>query len=222
MKSQLDSGRADRLSLLSGGFEKMTLREGPLSMFHFDGGKDCALMLPPFPLPSGGYSLCGWIRVEHMASPVNHFRVFSMLNEEGDGLLVWLAEKHGQIVFHAAVLSGGASTTQYFESAPLQAQSWHFFTISHVSKLFGRSEMKLYIDGKLRQSKNLSYLSQSKPMSKTWIGSDSGVTFSAVPSSGCCFGQMASVSFYGEALSDDRISSLASTHPDAARQTACV
>jgi hypothetical protein len=41
MKRQLDTGRADRLALLVGGFEKMTLRDGPLSAFYFDGSKDC-------------------------------------------------------------------------------------------------------------------------------------------------------------------------------------
>jgi hypothetical protein len=145
-----------------------------------------------------------------------------MLNEEGDGLIVWLAEKHGHIMFHVAVLSGGASTTQFFETAPIQAKTWHFFTLSHVSKLFGRSEVKLYVDGKHRQSKNLSYLSQSKPMSRSWVGADSGVTFSAVPASGSFFGQIAAISFYGEALADDRISQLAATHPDGARQTTYV
>lgn len=41
LKHQLDGGRADRLSQLVQAFERMTLREGPLSMFHFGGGKDC-------------------------------------------------------------------------------------------------------------------------------------------------------------------------------------
>lgn len=179
-------------------------------------------MLPPFPLLSSGYSLCGWVRVEHMASPVNHFRLFTMLNEEGDGLIVWLAEKHGQIVIHVSTLSSGVSTTQLFENAPLQPQTWHFFTISHVSKIFGRSEMKLYVDGKLRQSKNLSYLPHSKPMSKTWVGADSGVTFGAVAESGCIFGQIASVAFYGDALTDDKVAVLATIHPDSASHAACV
>lgn len=222
MRKMLESARPSRISSLSKAFQKMLKRTGHVSSFSFDSSKDCGLLLPPFPMPSGGYTLCFWLRVEHMPSSANHFRIVSLLNEEGDGLTVWISEKHGQILLNVANYSGGTVTTQLFEQAPLVQGRWFHITLSHIPKVFvfGRSEIKLYVNGNHKQSKNLGYLSYNKPMSKSWIGSDSEITFSSIPSELCISGQMNCVSMYNEALSDERIASISLLPPDNPRQLA--
>jgi hypothetical protein len=222
MRKMLELSRSSRISALSKSMQKMLKRLGHVSAFSFDASKDCGLLLPPFPMPSGGYTLCFWLRVEHMPSTANHFRVFSLLNEEGDGLTVWVSEKHGQILLNVANYTSGTVTTQYFEQAPLQLSKWYHIALSHIPKVFvfGRSEMKLFVNGNMKQSKNLGYLSYAKPMSKSWIGSDSEITFSSIPSELCISGQMNCIAMYNEALSDERVANIALLSPDNPRQLA--
>lgn len=222
LRKMLESGKPQRLGVLCTAMQRMLRRAGHVSAFCFDASKDCGLLLPPFPLPSGGYTLCFWLKVENMPSSANHFRLFSLLNEEGDGLTVWVSERHGNILLNVANYSAGTVTTQSFEQAPLQANKWFHIALSHVPKVFvfGRSEIKLSVNGNMKQSKNLGYLSYSKPMSKSWIGSDSEITFSSIPSEPCISGQLNSIAMYNEALSDERVANIALLSPDNPRQLA--
>lgn len=226
MRAMLEAAptpRPARIAAIARAMQRMLKRMGHVSSFSFDASRDCGLLLPPFSMPSGGYTLCFWMRVEHMPSSGNHFRVASLLNEEGDGLLVWLSEKHGQILLNVANHTSGTVTSQFFEASPLSGGKWYHVALVHVPKVFvfGRSEMKLFINGSFKQSKNLGYLSYGKPMSKSWIGSDSEIRFASMGSSEPCLcGQLNTVSLYNESLPDERLATIALLSPDAPRQLA--
>jgi len=82
---------------------------------------------------------------------------YSFLNENGNGLVSYFSRN----VLTASIYNGNSLNEQHLHYF-FEPKRWYFVCVVHVPKFFGRSELKLYVNGKLEGSVYLSYPDVSK------------------------------------------------------------
>eukprot|EP01119_Soliformovum_irregulare_P020183 TRINITY_DN6501_c0_g1_i3.p1 TRINITY_DN6501_c0_g1~~TRINITY_DN6501_c0_g1_i3.p1 ORF type:complete len:1773 (+),score=437.99 TRINITY_DN6501_c0_g1_i3:76-5394(+) len=139
--------------------QRMALpREGPDFYFDFN-GLDSGMMLPSVKRwPVRGYTFFSWLRIESFEDPLQlddatyHPRLYSFLSDDGHGLEVYMVNK--QVVIKT--ITKHKEEIQIMKPF-LETKKWYFVCISHQYHRFTRSEVSLYLDGKLCDGKPLAY-----------------------------------------------------------------
>jgi hypothetical protein len=162
-------------------FMALSRELGPQVFFDFD-GKCSGLSLPPldkFP-PPHGFTFCTWVRVESFFDPAGRPkfepRLLSFLNDEGHGIEAYFSETFGRVqLIYEIVAPGGKRYLAEMGDYEPQEKTWFFFAITHNnSTLFTQSELKVYINGRMRQKANLKYV-QFPQLTLCRIGSNAEV-----------------------------------------------
>eukprot|EP01119_Soliformovum_irregulare_P006369 TRINITY_DN1829_c1_g1_i1.p1 TRINITY_DN1829_c1_g1~~TRINITY_DN1829_c1_g1_i1.p1 ORF type:complete len:2177 (-),score=533.78 TRINITY_DN1829_c1_g1_i1:2-6196(-) len=187
---------------------------GPQIWFDFD-GLSSGIVIPKFKFPSKGFTFFTWIRTELIPtndaipkSVKGHPRLFSFLNSQGDGCEAFITET---TLSYQCI----GQPTINFNDVSIEPMKWINIAIVHTaSSVFANSEVKLYIDGKLKASHTLKY-GPFENMDQCRIGS----TKAGNSANNFC-GQMGPcIYLLGTPLSPFKVEELYSLGPQYYRQT---
>jgi WD40 repeat protein len=190
------------LSLLLESLQKMITNE-PQSFFDFD-GMTSGITLPRidskiFTMSRGGYTVSFWMRLETLDQRQSP-RLISLLSEDDhhheNGIEVYFG---GQWL-NVAVGKNIVTFDERFE-----IQTWYCITLCHVAVKGGfsftqKSEIQLYVNGKLSKKATLKFLNSNQPLVKNMIGGRGMNHY--------YHGQMASIYLFSDALSSTTIRAL--------------
>ncbi|KAI4356836.1 hypothetical protein L6164_000823 [Bauhinia variegata] len=143
-------------------------------------------------------------------------RLFSFLSADNNGI---------EAYFHAQFLviesgSGNGKKSLHFTHA-FKPQRWYFIGIEHLSKygILGKaeSEVRLYVDGSLHESRPFEFPRISKPLACCCIGTNLPLTMAGLQRSGrqCpLFAEMGPVYIFKEPIGPEKMARLASRGGD--------
>ena len=145
-------------------------------------------------------------------------RLFSFLSSDNHGIEAYF---HGQ--FLVVETSGGKGKKASFHfTYAFKSQHWYFIGLEHTCKqaLIGRSEseLKLYVDGNLYESRPFEFPRISKPLAFCCIGTNPPPTMAGLQRRRrqCpLFAEMGTVYIFKEPIGMERMSQLASKGMDA-------
>ncbi|KAI7737898.1 hypothetical protein M8C21_032162 [Ambrosia artemisiifolia] len=206
---------------------------GPQASFEFD-GESSGLLGPgegrwPFPK---GYAFATWIFIESFAAAEaeaksGKFAASLAANQSIDGgerntscIFSFVSSDNRGIeaYFHAQYLvveSGGVKGPKapvYFTHA-FKSQCWYFIALEHTLN----GEIRLYIDGKLNESRPLDLPRITKPLSLFCIGTNPPPTMAGLHQNSRqfpLFAEMGPIYIFKEPVGPDIIGRLASRGPD--------
>ncbi|ONK71512.1 uncharacterized protein A4U43_C04F9410 [Asparagus officinalis] len=157
---------------------------GPANTFEFDGERS-GLVFPGetrWPFPSG-YAFATWIYMESFQDAITMAEdgvkmprlfsyLFSFLSSDNYGVEAYF---HGQFLVVETGVGKGKKASIHF-SYLFQPRCWYFVGIEHVCKqvLLGKeeSELKLYVDGNLHETRPFEFPKISKPLACHCIGTN--------------------------------------------------
>eukprot|EP01080_Neovahlkampfia_damariscottae_P008372 gene8372-197_t len=175
---------------------------GPRSFFAFD-GKDSGLELPEMKkLPLNGYSISMWFRIESFRDlslkQQNIPRLFCFLNSNHHGFEAFFEPPY----LVACLYSPNGSVTKIPFDFQFQMKTWYHVILTHYPgrSLFTKTELKMYIDGKLKQKIAIKY-----PESKDYNFSTIGV---GQYQQNAFHGQIGSIYMFEDILSTQTINAL--------------
>ncbi|XP_041358388.1 neurobeachin-like isoform X2 [Gigantopelta aegis] len=184
---------------------QMPQRHGPDEFFSFPGKKGSHISLPPiknWPYQNGWTFSC-WIRLD----PVTGVTV----EREKPYLYCFRTSKgvgySAHFVGEALVITSMKVKGKGFQNCvtyEFQPRRWYMITISHVYNRWSRSEVRVFVDGQLTSSTDMSWLvSTSDPFDKCYLGSS---TDGDVDHMFC--GQMSTVYLFSEALLPHQVAAM--------------
>src|SRR6185312_15645760 len=106
-------------------------------------------------------------RIERTAQVYN-YRLFSIFDKGGNGLELYFRGNHLNAQIVAAAKKVQSSTMNFF----FHTSRWYFICITHSKKMFGYSDLALYVDGELRQTVEFKYPSITSKASFAHIGTN--------------------------------------------------
>ncbi|KAL6903365.1 hypothetical protein ACP4OV_004178 [Aristida adscensionis] len=145
-------------------------------------------------------------------------RLFSFLSSDNQGVEAYF---HGQFLVVECVGGRGKKSSLHFTYA-FKPQCWYFVGLEHTNKhgLLGKgeSELRLYVDGNLYESRPFEFPRISKPLAFCCIGTNPPPTIAGLQRRRrqCpLFAEMGPVYIFKEPIGPDRMSRLASRGGDA-------
>lgn len=200
--------------------------KGPQSSFEFDGETSGLLGLGegrwPFP---NGYVFATWIFIERFSETLltvaeaeakadevmaNMPRLFSFVSSDNQGIEAYF---HAQfLVLESGSGKGRKGQSVYFTHA-FKPQCWYFIALEHTSN----GEIRLYIDGRLKEAHSFELPRITKPLSFFCIGTNPPPTLAGLhQSSRQCplFGEMGPIYIFKEPIGHELIGRLASRGAD--------
>jgi hypothetical protein len=145
-------------------------------------------------------------------------RLFSFLSVDNLGIEAYF---HGQFLVVESVNGKGRKASLHF-TYPFKPRCWYFIGLEHTHKqsILGKleSEMKLYVDGRLYESRPLAFPRLSRPLGFCCIGTNPPPAIAGLQRRRrqCpLFAEMGPVYIFKEALGSERMADLAARGGDA-------
>lgn len=202
---------------------------GPACSFEFDGERS-GLIAPretrwPF---QNGYAFATWIYMESFADAITMAEdgvnmprlfsyLFSFLASDNYGIEAYF---HGQFLVVETCTGKGKKTSVHF-SYLFQPRCWYFVGLEHEYKqvLLGKeeSELRLYVDGHLHETRPFEFPRISKPLACSCIGTNPPPRMAGLQRRRrqCpLFGEMGPVYIFKESIGLERMTRLASRGAD--------
>lgn len=131
-------------------------KDGPNSFFVLSGA-DSGIELPPcYRFPSNGYTLLMWLRFESFGDEQQQQPVIASLQLE-DFTGVQLFVQKQQLVMQSVSGTKGRVETAEFRSVSLVTRRWYFIAVAHEYRLIRKSEVTLFVDGRVAAQSTLVY-----------------------------------------------------------------
>ncbi|KAJ0819058.1 putative transcription factor WD40-like family [Helianthus annuus] len=195
---------------------------GPQASFEFD-GESSGLLGPgegrwPFPK---GYAFATWMLIESFGAPEAESNqgidegarnlpcIFSFISSDNQGIEAYF---HAQSLVVESGSGKGPKVPVYFTHA-FKSQCWYFIALEHTLD----GEIRLYIDGKLHESRSLDLPRITKPLSFFCIGTNAPPTMACLHQDSRhvpLFAEMGPIYIFKEPIGPDMIRRLASRGPD--------
>jgi hypothetical protein len=171
LRKESEDATSSTLAALFKSLQPISSDIGPKSFFAFDGKYSGLELSEMKKFPPNGYSISMWFRIESFRDPSlkqqSIPRLFSILNSQNHGFEAYFEPP----ILVACLYSPNGLVTKTKFEFQFQVKTWYHIVITHYpgKSLFSKNELKLYIDGKLRQKFQMKY-SDSKSYDFITIG----------------------------------------------------
>eukprot|EP01125_Pyxidicula_operculata_P005179 TRINITY_DN1880_c1_g2_i4.p1 TRINITY_DN1880_c1_g2~~TRINITY_DN1880_c1_g2_i4.p1 ORF type:complete len:2284 (+),score=559.04 TRINITY_DN1880_c1_g2_i4:47-6898(+) len=181
---------------------------GPDCYFELEGNASGLIVPPITRWPANGYTFCTWVRITSWSSPyINRATpftpyVFAFTSDTGIGIECYF-DRH-KLAFRAMQKKG--KPKNYLTNFTFQERVWYCIGIIHKPGfIMGRSQIRLFIDGKLIEAFNLSYPKPEKSMSVCRLGISTSIPDQPAHS---LRGRMGGALMLEEPLSDESMAAM--------------
>ncbi|XP_013420037.2 neurobeachin [Lingula anatina] len=183
----------------------MPQRHGPDEFFSFPGKTGACIALPPiakWPYQNG-WTFSTWIRLDPVSGGnIEREKPYLYTFRTAKGL-GYSAHFIGSALVITAMKIAGKGF-QHCVNFEFQPKKWYMVTLVHVYRLWGKSEVQVYVDGQMVSTTEMSWLvSGNEPFNKCFIGT----THEQKEESMFC-GQMSTIYMFSEALQPQYIDAI--------------